>query len=223
MVQDKEQVTQNATELVPGVGSSYTNGWRQLRRYFLKLFLIGILGAIIGILSEIGGWTGGGVAAAIILGIIGFAYSILIAGPLEYGVSFAHLKAVRGDKLVIKDMFEAFRNYRNAVLANVLVGVIVVIGTVLLIIPGIIFGCKLAFTPYLVVDRKMRVIEAVRNSWRMTNGHAWKVFLITLLAIPISIAGLIVFGVGIIVSIMWIRLAMASLYQSVSLSDKVSD
>jgi len=222
MGESREQARQNSTELVPGVGSSYSNGWRQLWKYFLELLLIGILGAIIGILSGMGGWSGGAAGAAVILGIIGFVYSILIVGPIDYGVSFAHLKAARGDKLIIKDMFEAFRNYWNAVLANVLVGAIIIIGFALLIIPGIIFACKLAFTPYLVVDRKMEVIEAVRESWRMTNGHAWKVFLIGLLAIPISIAGLIVFGVGIIVSIMWIRLALASLYHSVSLSGEAS-
>ena len=90
-----------------------------------------------------------------------------------------------------------------------------------MIIPGIIFACKLAFTPYLVVDRKMEVIEAVKESWRMTDGHAWTVFLIGLLAIPICIAGLICFGVGIIVSLMWIRLTFASLYHAVSVSGKV--
>ncbi|MBA7527576.1 hypothetical protein ES705_19752 [subsurface metagenome] len=222
MAEDKESVVQPSVVLVPGVGSSYGNGWRQLWKYFLELFLIGILGAIIGILSGMGGWSGGAVAAATVLGIIGFIYGILIVGPVDYGVSFAHLKAARSDRLEIKDMFEAFSNYWNAVLANVLVFAIVAIGMVLLIIPGIIFACKLAFTPYLVVDRKMDVIGAAKESWHMTNGHAWKVFLIGLLAIPISIAGLIVFGVGIIVSFMWIRLAFASLYHSVSLSGEAS-
>ena len=128
----------------------------------------------------------------------------------------------RGDKLEIKDMFEAFKNYWNAVLASLLVFVIVVIGLVILIIPGIIFACKLAFTPYLVVDRKMAVIEAVKESWRMTGGHAWKVFLIGLLGIPIGIAGLICLGVGVIISIMWITLALASLYHAVSVSEAAS-
>jgi len=185
----------------------------------LELFLIGIIGALIGAFSGIGGWLEGAVGAAAILGFLGFVYGILVVGPVDYGVSFAHLKAARGDKLEIKDMFEAFRNYWNAVLANLLVIVIVGVGLVLLIVPGIIFACKLVFTPYLVVDRKMEVIEAVRESWRMTSGHAWKVFLIGLLAILISIAGLICFGVGIIVSIMWIRLALASLYHAVSLAE----
>ena len=192
-------------------------------KYFLELLLIGIIGAIIGIPSGMSGWSNGDVAAgATILGVFGFIYGILILGPTDYGVSFAHLKAVRGDKLEIKDMFEAFRNYWNAALANLLVSVIVIIGLVLLILPGIIFACKLAFTPYLVVDRKMEVIEAVKTSWRMTGGYSWKVFLILLLAIPISIAGLICFGVGIIVAIMWIRLAFASLYHAVSLSGGAS-
>jgi len=208
--------------LVPGVGSSYGNGWGKLWKYFLELFLIGIIGAIIGILSGMGGWARDAVGTVTILGILGFIYSILVIGPIDYGVSFAYLKAARGDKLEIKNMFEAFRNYWNAVLANVLVSVIVIIGFALLIIPGIIFACKLAFTPYLVVDRKMEVIEAVKESWRITNGHAWKVFLIGLLGIPISIAGLICFGVGIIVSIMWISLAIASLYHSISLSGEAS-
>ena len=50
----------------------------------------------------------------------------------------------------------------------------------------------------------------------MTGGHAGKVFLVGLLAIPIAIAGLICLGVGIFPAIMWIYLAFATLYHSVS-------
>ncbi len=151
-------------------------------KYFLELFLIGIIGWVIGIPAGMEGWAQDEISAVTLLGIIGFIYSILVVGPTDYGVSFAYLKAARSDKLEISNMFEAFRNYWNAILANILVGVIVVIGLILLIIPGIVFACKLAFTPYLVVDRKMEVIEAVKESWRMTDGHAGTVFLIGLLA-----------------------------------------
>jgi uncharacterized membrane protein len=116
-------------------------------------------------------------------------------------------------------MFAGFRNYWNAVLASLLVGAIIFIGFILLIIPGIIFACKLAFTPYLVVERNMDVIEAIKASWNMTRGHAWKVFFIGLLAIPIAIVGLCLLLIGIIPAIMWITLAFASLYHAVSLSE----
>jgi len=220
-MEEKGNVSQSSVVLMPGVSSSYSNGWRQMWKYFLELFLIGIMGAIIGIPSGMGGWSGDVAAATIILGILGFIYGILIVNPIDYGILFAYLKAARNDKLEIRDMFEAFRNYWNAVLANLLVGAIVVVGFFLLIIPGIYLACKLAFTPYLVVDRRMAVIEAVKESWRMTNGHAWTVFLIGLLAIPISIAGLICLVVGIIPAIMWITATFASLYHAVSVSGEV--
>jgi uncharacterized membrane protein len=204
------------------VGSSYSNGWRQLWKHFLELFLIGLIALLIGLPSGMGGWFEDIAVAGAIFGFLGLVYGILISGPVDYGVAFANLKAARGDKLEIKDMFEAFKNYWNAVLASLLVFVIIIIGLVLLIVPGIIFACKLVFTPYLVVDRKMEVLEAIKESWRMTGGHAWTVFFIGLLAIPIGIAGLICFGVGVIISIMWVTITFASLYHAVSMSRQTS-
>ena len=214
-------VQKNSVTLAPGVGSAYKNGWRQLWKYFIALFVIGLIGCIISIPTGMNEWVQGATAAGI-LGFLAFIYGILVEGPVQYGVTFAFLKAARGDKLEIKDMFAAFKNYWNAVLASLFVGVIIFIGFILLIVPGIIFACKLAFTPYLVVDRKMAVMEAIEESWRMTGGHAWKVFFIGLLAIPICIAGLLCFIVGIIISIMLVGLAFASLYHAVSSSGKAS-
>ena len=221
-MEDKGNVPQNSVVLAPGVGSSYKNGWGKLWKYFLELFLIGIIFAVITSPDMVSRATQTVSIGDVILGTVLFAYGILIAGPVGYGVAFAYLKAVRGDKLEIKDMFESFHNYWNVVLANLLVEVIIFIGFILLIVPGIIFACKLAFVSYLVVDRKMEVIAAVKESWRMTNGHAWQVFFIGLLAIPIGIAGLICFGVGIIIAMIWVSLAFASLYHAVSLSRESS-
>lgn len=211
---------------VIGVMSSYGHGWRQLWKHFLMLFLIGIIAGVIStpghvmsnaeFLKSIGQRIGGAGAAASVF--LSFAYSILLTKPISYGVAFASLQAARNEPLDIRDMFEAFHNYWNAVLSALLVSVIVGIGFVLLIVPGIIFACKLAFTPYLVVDRFMTVTEAIKESWRMTTGHAGKVFLIGLLGIPLGIAGLLFCFVGIIISIMWIRMAFASLYHAVSSS-----
>ena len=221
MSEDSVNITNSSIVWAPRVRASYSNGWKRLKQYFLELLLITVIVIIIavpfGIFNDDTVMIGAGAA---ILGFLGFAYSLLVVQPVDYGVSFANLRAARGDKLEIKDMFEAFKNYVNVVLANVLAGAIIVIGLVLLIVPGIIFACKLAFVPYLVVDRKLEAIEAVKESWRMTGGYAWKIFLIGLLAIPISIAGLICFGVGIIFAVMWINLAFASLYHAVSSVDQ---
>ena len=226
MVEDTKEAVQNAPVWNPGVGSSYGNGWRQLWKYFLELLLIAIIGIVISAPTGWFSWTEESmdvfIPMAAFAGIFGLAYTILLLNPIQYGISYAYLRAARGDGVKVKNILDVFKNYVNAVLASILTGAIVFIGFILLVIPGIIFACKLAFVPYLIVDRKMDVIEAVKESWRMTGGHAWQVFFIGLLAIPIAIAGLICFGVGIILAVMWISLAFASLYHAVSISRQAS-
>jgi uncharacterized membrane protein len=216
--------------LKPGVGSAYGNGWTQLWRHFGVLLVIGIIGFIIQLVLNIPNWiiqfsTETTIESFglwwIVLLLVSLAFSVLIVGPINYGQSYAYLKAARGDKLEVQDMFESFRNYWHVVAANILVGLIVGLGFILLIIPGIIFACKLAFIPYLVVDKKMSATKAINESWHMTNGHAGQVFLVGLLAIPISIAGFICLGIGLIIAAMWISSAFASLYHAVSLEKGV--
>lgn len=206
------------------MGVCYKNGWQKLWKYILELLLITIISFLIYFpsygFSALGKGEGGG---AVLFGIFALGYMLLLSWPIEYGVSFAYLKAARGDNLRVKDMFYVYQNWLNAVLANLLVAVIVGIGFVLLVVPGIIFACKLAFVPYLVVEREMEAIEAVKESWRMTKGYVLTIFCIGLLAIPIAIVGLLCFGVGIIAAIMWIGLAFASLYHAVTVSKKMSE
>jgi len=209
-----------AEESPPYSGSCYGHGWRQMWKYFFELLLV----LIVLFLVSIPSW-GFSIAEKIeahpglfFIFLFSLAYVVLVERPMEYGASFVFLKAARGDRLEVKDMFDVFKNYGNAILAHLLSGLIIGIGFVLLIVPGIVFACKLAFVPYLIVDRKMDAIEAVKTSWRMTTGHAFTIFLIGFIAIFVAIVGLICFGVGIIVSIIWIKLAFASLYHSVSQS-----
>ena len=101
-------------------------------------------------------------------------------------------------------------------LANILVAVIIIMGIIVLLIPGIIFACKLAFVPYLVMDRKLDPGEAIKESWRMTKGHAWTIFFMGVLAFFIIIAGLVCCIVGVVPAAMWVSSAFASLYYVVS-------
>ncbi|MFC2083619.1 YciC family protein [Bacteroidota bacterium] len=216
---------------LPGILSSYGNGWRMMWKFILELLLITIVSFVLSIptlglsvqelvpvlseyitihllLFEIEG-----PAAFYLLSI---AYLILIEWPLEYGVAFTMLKAARNEKPEVKNIFLVFKNYSNSVLANLLTTLIIGIGFILLIIPGIVFACKLAFVPYLIVERKLDAVSAVKESWRMTSGHAFKLFIMGFLAFFVALLGLLFLGVGILISIIWIRVAFASLYFAVS-------
>ena len=216
---NNKQEKANASAIVPEpfVGSVYSFGWQRMKKFFLDLFLITIIVGVVWIpFSIITSLDGSETPSGAILQIFALAYVLLLFNPIDYGSAFVFLKAVRDEQFEVKDMFSAFENYWNVVLASLLVYAIIAIGIVLLIVPGIIFACKLAFVKYLVMDRKMDPVEAVKESWNMTTGYAGKIFLMGLLAIPIGLAGLIMFGVGIIPAIMWIRCAFASMYYAVS-------
>jgi uncharacterized membrane protein len=183
----------------PGVIASYKWGWNKLWPGFWMLFLIGLVIGIIGNISA---------------GLAVFALFITI--PLNYGETYCFLRAARSEPFKFEDMFFGFTRYWNGIGAGLLSMLIIIGGLILLIVPGIIFACKLAFVPYLIVDRNLGATEAIKTSWKMTDGHAMQVFLIVLLGIPVIIAGFICLFVGVIVSSMWISIALASLYHSVS-------
>ncbi|RLD93218.1 MAG: hypothetical protein DRJ29_09465 [Bacteroidetes bacterium] len=212
-------------DFFPDAGKSYSVGWKVLMASFVELLVISIVYMIlsgpIGMVQwkmESFEWY------AVPLVLFGITYGIFVGGPIQYGAKWVFLKAVRGERIEVKDIFVVFqRNYWNAVIANIVVGIIVGLGMVMLIVPGIIFACRLAFVPYLVVDREMDVMDALRVSWDMTRGYGWQIFLMGLLAIPIVIVGLICLFVGVFVSVMWISAAIAVMYHAVALKDGIPD
>jgi uncharacterized membrane protein len=130
---------------------------------------------------------------------------------------------MRDEQADIREIVDGFKtNYLNIVLANLLVFAIVGIGFFLLIFPGIVFACRLAFVPYLVMDKGMDAATAVEKSWTMTRGHGWRIFGMFLLAIPICIVGFCLLFVGIFFAALWISCAFASLYYAVDSKEQAA-
>ena len=201
----------------PTFSNAFGHGWRMMMKYFLELLLVSILVAVAQIpmgLFNIGEVVGLS-PALVLFQMFALAYGLFVLGPIDYGVDFVFLKAMRGEKFDIKEVFSAFYNYLNVILANLLTTAIVIAGMFLLLIPGIIFACKLAFVPYLVMDKKLDPVEAVKTSWRMTKGHAWTIFFMGFVSIFIIIGGLILLIIGVFPAAMWVGSAFASLYHAV--------
>jgi len=207
-----------AIVLTPTAGSAYGFGWRTMKTYFLDLFLIIlILGAVLVPVGMISSLDGHDTPGGVILRIFSFAYWFLLFIPIDFGAAWIFLRAARRERFEVKDMFVIFEgDYVNVVLANLLLFAIIGIGAAFLLVPGIIFACRLAFVRYLVLDRKMDPVTAVKESWRMTRGHAGSIFFMGLLCVPIISAGLLCFGVGVIPALIWIRSGFAAMYLAVS-------
>lgn len=212
---------QEHLSLTPSIGGSFSYGWRKMfdSAFLYLLVAVIIAGILNGPVSA--GWKmnsdiGWGALVLLPLMIFGLAYSFMFMPVINFGEKFLFLKAMRNEEADLKLLFDGFRtNYLNIVLANLIVFALVMLGVVMLIIPGIIIACRLVFVPLLVMDKNLEPMKAVEKSWQMTKGHGWKVFWMAIISFFIIIAGLIAVFVGMIISFMWIHAAFATLYQSI--------
>ena len=188
--------------------------------------------------------------------LAGGVFGIFYCLPLLLGLSSIFLAAVRGEKIKLGNIFVAFRNYRQvlpltAVFVIVPGGVSYLLGLLTEHVPAlgvllslvwsifcIVLFCKLAFVPFLMVDRALKAVDAVRSSWRMARGQEWRVVAIGFLAalmftavaavalmvslvfilLPAALyVGLVIGVLGYIFLTMWVLSAYASLYHTVGL------
>ena len=199
---------------------SYTYAWQQYKKYFLHLFLVGLITWFawfptnLGYLDEMS-------AGMVALSIFIAAYGLLVLPVIYYGSAHLYVQYMRDERADIRGVFAGFQtNYLNIVLANLLVFAICGIGFVLLIVPGIIFACRLAFVPYLVMDKGLDPVGAIEKSWNMTRGHGWRIFAMFLVAIPLLLIGFMLLFVGVFFAALLVSCAFASLYHAVDLQEQ---
>lgn len=110
-------------------------------------------------------------------------------------ISVLRMGTVEKDILIqgYKKMFKFF-------LATLVIGIIVTFGAILLIIPAILFGIWYSFTLFLVLDKDIKIGEALKTSKLLVKGKFWKIlgrfvvfgtltFLVTLLLSSVQYVG----------------------------------
>lgn len=90
----------------------------------------------------------------------------------------------------VKDVKLASRFFAGTILWTLMVGV----GLLLLIVPGVILAIKYMFVPYFIIDKKMGIRESFKESAISTTGHKWQLFLFFFAVSIIAILAGIVIG-----------------------------
>jgi uncharacterized membrane protein len=144
--------------------------------------------------------------------LLSFAVGIIVEMGLLTFVLRAHDSI---ESLSFSDLWNP-QSFLSYLLAQIVVGIAVILGFVLLIVPGIIVALGLLFTPYIVLDQKKGPIEALKMSWAMTKGHRWRLFLLMCSIVLLNILGMLLLFVGLIVTAPVSMLALAHTYRLLS-------
>ncbi|MCF7887076.1 MAG: hypothetical protein K9L71_01515 [Candidatus Omnitrophica bacterium] len=121
----------------------------------------------------------------IILGFLIFITLGIFAGPLVAGYNFALIELLRKkkEKVEISDLFKFFNRFWPLVGLFFLQLIIILGGTILLVIPGIIFSIMLLYVFYLAADKGLSPQEAIRRSWKIVSTKGfWPNFAIAVLS-----------------------------------------
>ena len=145
--------------------------------------------------------------------IVGSVLNTALGVLISMGATAFYLKAHDNPEGVTLSSLWHPRPFWKYLLASLLLGITIAIGFVLLIVPGIIFTLMFMFTTFIVIDRELGPVEAMKESHRITRGHKWPLLGFLLVLMLINIAGLMALVVGLLVTIPVSSLAVTHAYR----------
>lgn len=129
------------------------------------------------------------------------------------GLMFVYLRVYDGistEPLDVFDPLPLFWGYAGVVILYVIgVG----LGLVLLLIPGVILAAGWSLAHYIVIETNSNPVDALKESWRRTDGHKVNIALFAAIACALNLIGMFAFGLGLLVTLPVTGLAYAHVYR----------
>jgi uncharacterized membrane protein len=201
--------TQVSTRDKFSISDSLNRGWLIFRgKALLALgalmisIFVPVLLSVAGLLSEDKGLTP-------FFGLAHFIVTLILTS----GVIKIYLLLIDGKDATISDFMMELRKVVNFALCYFLVGLIVGIGMLLFIIPGLIWFIQFYFAPYAVIDEGVGPIAALGRSSDLTRGSRWKLLGFALVVMLLNFLGASCFGIGLLVTIPVTLLSTAWVYR----------
>src|SRR5262249_46309889 len=93
---------------------SYSYGWQQFTKYFLHLFLVGLIYGVASMPSNFSFWEESSPFGSVLLNAFTAAYSLLVLPVIAYGTALVILRYMRDERADIREVFSGFQsNYLN--------------------------------------------------------------------------------------------------------------
>lgn len=143
-------------------------------------------------------YAGRGLGVALLAGAIGALIAVLISAVLQAAILRAAAQATIGDPVDVEASYRyGLKRLWSVILVSILVGLVVAVGFILLVIPGIIFLVFLSVSiPVLIVEGR-RGTEAMGRSWNLVKGNFWHAFgVIVVAALIVGIISGIIGAIG---------------------------
>jgi len=146
--------------------------------------------------------------------LLATAASTLIGAPVTMGVIAFSLVAHANPETVTLSVLWRLQPYWKFVGTSVLFWIATGMGIPLLFLPGLVGLVFFMFALVIVVDQELSPIEAMKESMRITEGYRWRLLGLNAAFFIIAMAGILAFGIGILVAMPVIMLATVHAYRA---------
>jgi len=195
-------------------GAILKAAWQRVKDRLGFIIILGIVLAVYFIAgSSITGW----IASESDWGfIVAELIYIILSMVIGIGMIRIYLDLADGKDGSLVDLVKHWNLLLKYIGVSIVYGIVVLVGYLLLVFPGVIWGLKFHFAPWLVIDKGMGPIEAMKVSSQMTMGMKWDLLGFHVVVSVVMAIGFVLLGVGMIVTMPLGMIATAMLYRHLS-------
>lgn len=139
--------------------------------------------------------------------------SALVSATFGLGLYKIYLRFRDGEKPIFENLFDGLARAHIWLASTLIATVAVVMGLILLIVPGVIMLLRLWLVGFVLVDEKTGPIDAIQRSWDITRGHTMDLLVLFIALVGLNILGCVCLVVGLLITLPISGLALAYVYR----------
>ena len=116
--------------------------------------------------------------------------------PLGIGTTAFFISLIENENFEAKDLFKYYHDFVKIIGVTILMGLIVMLGYICFIIPGIILTLSNSLVPIILIKKpELGIVETLKYSREKMQGHKLDTFVLGLSFIGWAILGTLTFGI----------------------------
>lgn len=185
------------------IKESIKYGWYKAKEH-MELVLFTTL-----LILAVGSLTG---VEPFLLGFIAIIFSIIV----RIGYTKIFLRIYDGETPKFVEIFQEYKMFWKYIGVCLLTALTVLGGLILLIIPGLIWAIRFSFSLVILIDTKTDPITSMKESYAITKDKFWKLLGFWLVLVLFNLIGLLLFGIGLLITVPVSTLATIYVYRVLS-------
>ena len=139
--------------------------------------------------------------------------SLILSPIISYSSIIFYYRMAQNEEVELTNIFDEFKYLGKVFGLSFLMGLIILLGLLLFIIPGIILSLSYSQAFYIMKDNEdFGIIDCLRESRRLMNGYKWEYFIFELSFLGWSIACIFTLGIGMLWLTPYMSVSCANFY-----------